>query len=620
MQRAGVAGETSTTQSLSSGTGIARLLSSPRSRIVFLQSLVGIILSYQFLFGEGAIISRGFSEALVVGFLLIGLGLMLVPKRFYEQTWLPSMLIAVNTCLVTATIYLSGNASSELYLTYFLLLMIATSVRTLARMLALSLVLCVGYGIVVYAGMVDAGTVSVGHLLGLPILLVMAIFYGVTLETMFQALRQNETLKTNLHDLKQSGMALEERQAQLVTRVQGLKHGLSRANQELRHGQVERQGLERQLREAQKMEAVGRLAAGIATEFNQLLAVIGNQTGTILSRIKQDDPLHIPVDEILRSGERAAALTARLLSLSAGDDRIHEVVALGSVVTELGPVLEGMVPAAIQLRLAVDPAPAFIEIDRDQLELVLLHLVANGREAMSQHGELQIEARIVSGEQLPSDALERNPKKRMAMVTVTDTGRGMNWEVQNRMFEPFFSTSEEHAGLGLTMVYGIVRHYGGSVQVESQPGRGTTVRAFFPLIEGNGQRLPRKPGAIEIAGSHETVLLVEEDEIERKLARSTLTRHDYRVLEAASAVEALLVAQQYSGRIHLTVSQLVMPDISGRELARRLLVHHPTMKAVFVSGYSDDTIIRHRVNKRFHLQRPYRQQALIEKVAEVLQV
>ena len=198
-------------------------------------------------------------------------------------------------------------------------MLIASSAPSLRQLLGLSLVICAGYGVLVYEHAMQSGSLAVGHLLGIPILLIMAVFYGLTLETVATERRRNRSLQENVQGLKQSEQALEERRTQLETRVQGLKQGLSRANQEIRQGMVERTGLERQLREAQKFEAVGRLASRLAHEFNQVLAVIGKETGVIVSKLKPNDPLQVPVDEIFRSGERAATLTAQLLAL-----RVHE--------------------------------------------------------------------------------------------------------------------------------------------------------------------------------------------------------------------------------------------------------------------------------------------------------
>ena len=598
----------------------ARLLSHSRTRTIFLQSLVAGILSYELLVSNETIFGHTVSRMVALGLIVISAVIMLLPRTALESAWFPGALISINTLLVTGTIYLSGTASSELYLTYFLLLLIASSAPSLRQLLGLSVIICAGYGVLVYEHAMQSGTLEVGHLLGIPVLLIMSVFYGLTLETVAAERRRNRLLRENVQGLKQSEQVLEERRTQLETRVQGLKQGLSRANQEIRQGMVERTGLERQLREAQKFEAVGRLASRLAHEFNQVLAVIGNQTGAIVSRLKPDDPLHGPVDEIFRSGERAATLTAQLLALRLDETTIRDTLSLGPAIVSMRATLQALLPGRIDVRVPDESTPVLVEIGHDRLEYLLLHLVANARDAMPTTGRVDIALDIVTGELLPAEQLEKNPRKRMARIAVSDSGGGMNLDVQAQMFEPFFSTKETHAGLGLTLVYGIVRQYGGMVEVQSQPGQGTTVRVYLPLVERNGVVRDTRVLTEALSKGAETVLLVEEDEIARKLALSTLHCHRYHVLEAGSAVEALLVAQQHQGPIHLTVSHLSMPEISGRELAKRLVLQHPKMKALFVSGFSDETIASHRVNRKYFLQQPYRQHDLAGKVRELLDV
>ncbi len=600
--------------------GLAQFLQHARSRIIFLQSLVAGILSYELLVSSETIFGHGASRMVAGGVMLISGGIMLLPSYILQGAWFPGALISLNTLLVTGTIYLSGNASSELYLTYFLLVLIASSAPSLRQLLGLALVICVGYGVLVYEHAVQSGGLSVGHLLGIPILLIMAVFYGLTLETVAIERRHNRSLQENVQGLRQSEQALEQRRAQLETRVQGLKQGLSRANQEIRQGMAERTGLERQLREAQKFEAVGRLASRLAHEFNQVLAVIGTQTGVIVSKLKPDDPLQGPVEEIFRSGEKAAALTAQLATLCAQETTARDTLSLGPSVESMREILQSLLPEQIELQVQKEATPAFVEIGHDRLEQVLMHVVANARDAMPKGGRVNIDVDVVTGDPRSVEQVEHNPRKRMARIAVTDSGRGMSLDVQSKMFEPFFSTKDTHAGLGLTLVYGIVRQFGGTVEVQSQPGQGTTVRIYLPLAERKGAVRDASIVGESLSKGAETVLLVEEDEVTRKLARSTLHRHRYHVLEAASAVEALLMAQQHAGPIHLTVSHLSMPEISGRDLARRLILQHPKMKALFVSGFSDDTISSHRVNKRYFLQQPYRQQDLAGKVRELLDV
>ncbi|MBL8042546.1 MAG: response regulator [Nitrospira sp.] len=598
--------------------GLSRLLSHSRVRVMFLQSLVAGILSYELLVSNETIYGQIVSRMVALGLILISVGIMLLPKSALESAWFPGALISINTLLVTGTIYLSGNASSELYLTYFLLLLIASSAPSLKQLLGLSIIICAGYGVLVYEHAMQSGTLEVGHLLGIPVLLIMSVFYGLTLETVAAERRRNRLLREDVEELKQSEQNLEERRTHLETRVQGLKQGLSRANQEIRQGKVERTGLERQLREAQKFEAVGRLASRLAHEFNQMLAVIGAQTGAIVSKLKPDDPLHAPVDAIFRSGERAATLTAQLLALGIHETTIRDTLSLGEAIASMRETLEGLLPGRIDVRVPDESKPVLVEIGHDRLEYLLLHLIANARDAMPKGGRVDIAVEVVSGELLPAEQLEKNPRKRMARIAVSDSGGGMNSDVQAQMFEPFFSTKETHAGLGLTLVYGIVRQYGGTVEVQSQPGQGTTVRLYLPLVERNGVVRDTRVRREAVSKGAETVLVVEEDEIARKLALSTLHSHRYQVLEAGSAVEALLVAQQHKGPIHLTVSHLTLAEIGGRELAKRLVLQHPAMKALFVSGFSDDTIVSHRVNKKYFLQQPYRQHDLAEKVRELL--
>jgi CheY-like chemotaxis protein len=203
------------------------------------------------------------------------------------------------------------------------------------------------------------------------------------------------------------------------------------------------------------------------------------------------------------------------------------------------------------------------------------------------------------------------------LIQVNDTGSGMSPETQSHIFEPFFSTKEMNVGLGLTAVYGIVKQSAGHVEVVSQPGQGTVVRVALPLVGPGRSPAPSNQSRVTAKGQ-ETILLVEPNEIDRKLALSTLLRHGYQVLEATSSVEALLLTQQHPGAVHVAVSDLIMPEIGGRDLAKRLLGHNPMMKPLFVSGYDDETMLSHRLNPRYLLRRPYRQTGLVEKVRELL--
>lgn len=606
-------------RTLSSKTsdGLYRLLMTPRSRYLLLQSLVSIILSYELLFGSYSIISRGMSDGLVGGLWLVLAVIAVLPGAVLERTWFSAGLVGIDTLLVTATIYVSGNARPDLYIAYFVLVLVAASVRRLSHLLGLSLLLILGYAAVLYEGIIQSGTVSVGHLLGIPVLLVMTVFYGVALETIAVEQEEKSTLLKDVEALKKTEDELLVTKTQLETRIKGLKEDLIKANVNLREGQAVRQGLERQLHEAQKMEMVGRVASGIAAEFGALFSVIGRHTGVMLSRLQPDDPLRASADELFKTGEKAATLTAQLIALNLEERHVRPVLSVHSVLTDLRGAIGSLLPDHIEWAVPLGEVVAYAEIDREGLEKVLFQLVVNARDAMPEGGRLSIEVRTVEGGSPSPRSSGSGRKNAQVLIQISDTGTGMNLETQARMFEPFFSTKETNVGLGLTAVYGIVRQNGGTVEVESRAGHGTSVRVYFPAVQESEIREESIPKTM-LARGDETILLVEGNEIERKLALSVLQRHRYHVLEAASSVEALMLTQHYKGIVHLAVSPLVMPEIGGRELARRLLSQQPTMKALFVSSYDDETIQHHRINRRFVLQHPYRQAGLIEKVREML--
>jgi signal transduction histidine kinase len=588
-----------------------------RGRYVILQALVGVMLGYQLLFGPEPIVSRFTSEAIVGGLIVLIGCLLAVPSSMLQAAWFSGTLITVDTALVTGIMYLSGHARSELYLAYFILMLIAASLRRLSHVIAFSLLLCAGYGVVLYQGSVQAGTLSVGQLLGVPVLLVMAIFYGMALETIGSERQQKTQLLHNIEALKKTEHALQASRDQLEIRIKGLKDDLSKANALVQHEKSERQGLERQLFEAQKMEAIGRITSGLANEFSHLFSVIGKQTGVVLSHLLPEDPLHEPVDEIFRTGEQAAVLTAQLATLDLQHRQFRHVISMRTVMEDLSATIRGILPERIHCQITIEPGQLDVEIDREGIEQVLLNLALNARDAMPQGGRLTIGISPVQSSVGGTPSIGTQSRMSAVRIEVGDTGSGMTRDTQSRMFEPFFSTKETNIGLGLTSVYGIVKQHGGHVDVASLPGQGTTIRIYLPAL--TGVVTATHPAETSIAAKgQETVLLVEPHEIERKLALSTLTRHRYQVLEASSPVEALMLAQQYTGAVHVTISGLLMPEISGRELAKRLLKQHPTMKALFVSGYDDEAIISHRINRRCLLRRPYRQRGLLEKVRELI--
>lgn len=594
-----------------------RLLTNATSRYLVLQGLVSIILSYELLFGSDSVISRVMSNTLVMGLWMGMVALAMLSGTVLTSAWFAAGLVTVDTLLVTSIIYLSGNARSDLYIAYFVLVLVAASVRRLSHVLGLSLLLSVGYALVLYEASLHSGTLLTGQLLGIPVLLVMAIFYGLALESTVIANEENASLLKDVEGLKKTEDELAEKKAQLETRIKLLKEDLSKANTELREGQVARQGLERRLHDAEKMEAAGRVAARIAEEFGALFMVIGKHTGLMLSHFQPKDPLRSSVDEIFKVGEKAATLTAQLTALNLEGSLVRHTVSVHAVLTDLRDTIKNLLPANIELIVRTDQRASYAEVDREGLETVLLHLAVNARDAMPNGGRLLMELQLVERGSQSSPSLPTGVPFPQILVQVTDSGTGMNLDTQSHMFEPFFSTKETNIGLGLTAVFGIVKQNGGTLDVTSRPGKGTTVRLFFPAAPTTNRQEEPSSKSLSAKGN-ETILFVEENEIGRKLALSALQRCRYHVLEAASSVEALMVTQRYQGILHLTVSPLVMPELGGRELARRLMHQHPKMKALFVSSYDDETIQHHRINQRFVLQSPYRQFGLIEKVRAVL--
>lgn len=594
-----------------------RWLTDPGSRFLVLQGLVTIILSYELLFGPESVISRVMSNGLVMGLWLGIISIAMLPQAVLSATWFSAGLVTVDTLLVTSIIYLSGNARSDLYIAYFVLMLVAASVRRLSHLLGLSLLLSAGYAVVLYEGILQSGTMATGQLLGIPVLLVMAVFYGVALEGTAVAQEEKASLLKDVEQLKKTEAELETAKRQLETRIADLRKDLAEANVDLREGQIIRQGLEQQLLEAHKMEAVGRVAGRIAGEFGALFSTVGKQTGIMLSRLPKNDLLRSSADELFKVGERAAALTAQLIALNPDGRHIRNTLSVHALLADIRGMIASLLPDHIELSIQLDKQTAYAEMDREGLETVLYQLIVNARDAMPNGGRLTIEVKAIKDIPKSARPLSIASVSPRILIQISDTGTGMNLDTQAHMFEPLFSTKETNIGLGLTAVFGIVKRNGGTLEVDSRPGQGTVVRVLFPAAPAPEGREEMTPKAM-LAKGDETILLVEENEIERKLARSILQRHRYRVLEAASPVEALMLTQQYEGIVHLTVSPLVMHEIGGRELAGRLLRQQPTMKTLFVSSYDDETIQHHRINQRFVLQHPYRQSGLIEKIREVL--
>ena len=385
---------------------------------------------------------------------------------------------------------------------------------------------------------------------------------------------------------------------------------------------TERRQLEERLRQAQKMEAVGQLAGGIAHDFNNLLQVVTGYSELLLARLVPGDPLREEIETIKKAGERAASLTRQLLAFGRRQVLAPKILDLNAIVSNMGQTLRGLIGENIDLVTAPRPGLRYVKADPDQIEQVILNLAANARDAMPRGGRLTIETEDAN---LDEACARQCPDARpgsYVMLAISDTGCGMDAETRARLFEPFFTTKAQGrgTGLGLAMVYGIVTQSGGWVSVSSEPGRGSTFRVYLPRVEevvGAGQPARSR---MEPSRDTMTILLVEDEEMVRSLVRAILQGNGYTVLEAASGAEALQVNAQREDPIHLMVTDVMMPHLNGRELAERLKPLRPDMKVLYMSGYTEDEVVRQGAleTSAAFLQKPFAPNDLLRKVHETM--
>jgi PAS domain S-box-containing protein len=380
--------------------------------------------------------------------------------------------------------------------------------------------------------------------------------------------------------------------------------------------------LESDLRQAQKMETIGRLAGGIAHDFNNILSVIIAYADVVMSSLKPDDPVRTDIGHIRQAGDRAAGLTKQLLAFSRQQMLEPEVLDLGRLVHHMGTMLGRLIGEDVELTLALAPGLGLIKADPRQLEQVLLNLVVNARDAMPRGGQLTIStADTFLDEAYTSQHPDVSPG-RFILLAVTDSGTGMSEATRQRIFDPFFTTKEagKGTGLGLATVYGIVKQSGGHIWVYSEEGRGTTFKIYLPRYEGStpARVAParRAPGK----SSGETILVVEDEDAVRRIAERILTAAGYIVLTAANGVEAITVLERHGRVVDLLLTDVVMPIMNGRDLAHKVAELCPDARILFMSGYTDDAIVDHGVLEpgvQF-IEKPFNVLGLQLKVREVL--
>ena len=388
-----------------------------------------------------------------------------------------------------------------------------------------------------------------------------------------------------------------------------------------KRAEEERLRLEQQFRQAQKLESIGRLAGGVAHDFNNLLTVINGYSQLVLGKLNAGDPLRESIEEIHKAGERAAELTHQLLAFSRKQVLKPRVLDLNRVVSETQAMLARLVGEDVELRLELHAEAPAICADRHQLEQVVMNLAVNSRDAMPRGGKLSIETAIVEwGE----SQVRSHPGTRAGcyvMLAVSDTGVGMNEETRRQIFEPFFTTKEvgKGTGLGLAMVQGIVAQSGGHIEVHSEPGHGTTFRIYLPKVENTPADSGKREN-VPAMGGKATVLVVEDLAEVRKYTAAALQAYGYRVIQAEDADQALTFCERASERIDLVLTDLVMPHMSGRELAERLANRWPGIKVLLMSGYTDNTMAPPEGRERGadFIQKPFSPDQLAIRVREVL--
>jgi len=378
---------------------------------------------------------------------------------------------------------------------------------------------------------------------------------------------------------------------------------------------------EEQLRQAQKMEAIGRLSGSVAHDFNNLLSVILSYSDLLLSDLKPIDPLRGDIESIRKAGEKAADLTRQLLAFSRQQVLAPRVVDLNAVLVDSEKMLRRLLGEDIEIVTHYARSLSRVKVDPSQVDQVLLNLVINARDAMPGGGKLTIETKDVElDDSYTSEhfGVARGPH---VMLAVSDTGIGMDAQTQARIFEPFFTTKDvgKGTGLGLSTVFGIVKQSGGHIWVYSEPGGGSTFKIYFPATEAEDSEQARPVEPATLHGT-ETILLVEDQDEVRRVAQAILRRYGYHVIEARNAGEALLSCERHPRTIHLLLTDVVMPQLSGRELAERLASMRPAMKVLYMSGYTENVIVHHGILESgiAYLQKPIVPESLARRVREVL--
>ncbi len=410
----------------------------------------------------------------------------------------------------------------------------------------------------------------------------------------------------------------EDELSSMVEAINLMYHKALEAYRKLERETSEKIKLEQQLLQAQKLETIGRLVAGIAHDFNNILSVILGYSDLLLTILPEDNPIRKKIERIHEAGDKAAALTRQLLAFSRKQILEKKIISVNNLIKNFVKVWGKMVGENITIKTYLSDKDCIIEADPAQIEQVLMNLIVNAKDAMPNGGEIIIETKEIEFDKQYSDI---KPGK-YVLITVSDTGEGIDKNILPKIFDPFFTTKEQGkgTGLGLATVYGIIKQHNGYIHVYSEKGKGTTFKIYLPVCSKNLEKIEDKTGHNNLPRGNETILIVDDDQSVRGLIAEMLKELGYNCLEAASGEEAINLLTNYKDQVHLLLTDVVMPGISGKELAEKIKKERPEIKVIFMSGYTENIMSKHGVFKQGvnYISKPIIPGALAQKIRKVL--
>ncbi len=444
----------------------------------------------------------------------------------------------------------------------------------------------------------------------------------ITIQQYTRRITFNEPQEPLVLDRPVNRHTKDDELASMVEAINFMYRKAMEAYRKLKQETSEKIKLQQQLLQVQKMESIGRLAAGIAHDFNNVLSVIIGYSDLLLANIPVNNPIRDKIKRIHESGSQAAALTRQLLAFSRKQVLEKKVISINSIIRNFLKILGKMVGEDIVITTYLSEESCTVEADPGQIEQVIMNLIVNARDAMPKGGEIVIETAEVQLDQHYVNKHREVKPGKYVLMAISDTGEGMDEDVLSRIFDPFFTTKEhgKGTGLGLATVYGIVKQHGGYIYAYSEKGRGTTFKIYLPACKKAAEETESKPFTKALLQGNETILIVDDNASIRQLIVETLKPLGYTCLQAESGKDALNVLRKYSGKVHLLLTDVVMPGMSGRELAETIRKERPDMKVIFMSGYTENIIAHHGVLEEGinYISKPVTPVTLTQKIRSVL--